>query len=102
MSLSKFNFSKSNTNLSGGSLIFSNDGMKLYVAKNNIISQYKLSKPFDIETTTINQFCEKLQIIPTIIKCDIEGAEYQIYDDFIVVAKNKNLLNLYLMPCQKV
>ena len=53
MSLSKFTFLKNNTNLSGGSLEFSKDGMKLYVAKNNIISQYKLSKPFDIETTTL-------------------------------------------------
>ena len=53
MSLSGFTFLKSNTNISGGSLEFSNDGMKLYVAKNNIISQYKLSEPFDIETTTL-------------------------------------------------
>ena len=53
---------------------------------------------FDIETTTINQFCENLQIIPTIIKCDIEGAEYQIYDDLIDLAKNKNI-RILLIEC---
>jgi len=53
---------------------------------------------FEIETTTLDQFLENLKIFPTIIKCDIEGAEYQIYDDFVKAAKNLKLRTL-LIEC---
>jgi len=42
------------------------------------------------------QFCENLQIIPSTIKFDIKETEYQINDDLIDLAKNKNIRILFI------
>lgn len=53
---------------------------------------------FEIKTTTMEKFLNDQKIIPTFIKCDIEGAEYQIYNEFVKLAKSYKLRKL-LIEC---
>ena len=62
-------------------------------SKNNVGSTF-----FEIETYTLNKFLKNYDFFPTIIKCDIEGAEYEIYEDFIEFAKDRKLRTL-LIEC---
>ena len=65
----------------------------LVSAKNNLGKSF-----FEIKTSTIQDFLGICRYKPTIIKCDIEGAEYEIYRDLVNIAKNREL-RILLIEC---
>lgn len=51
---------------------------------------------YDIDAISLNDLLDKIKISPSIIKCDIEGGEYIIYEQLIEYAKNSDLRKMYV------
>ena len=51
---------------------------------------------YKVQTITLEDLYLKLACKPSIIKCDIEGGEYMIYEQFIKIAKNKDVKKIFV------
>ena len=51
---------------------------------------------YEVTTLSLDDFIKKIKIPLNIIKCDIEGGEYIIYDQLIEYAKNSKLRKIYV------
>ena len=51
---------------------------------------------YEVLTTRLDDLIENEKIKPSIIKCDIEGGEYLIYDQFIKVAKSYPIRKIFI------
>ena len=59
--------------------------------KDNLNENY-----FEVEGITIIELLKTQNFKPNLIKCDIEGSEYEIYQDLIAIAKQEDCRIIYL------
>jgi len=51
---------------------------------------------YEVETLSLKDLFATLELQPTLIKCDIEGGEYNIYDQFINLAKSNFVRKIFV------
>ncbi len=51
---------------------------------------------YEVQAITLEDLYSKLPNKPSIIKCDIEGGEYMIYEQFVNLARNKEVKKIFV------
>ena len=51
---------------------------------------------YEVQAITLQDLYSKLTHKPSIIKCDIEGGEYMIYEQFVNLARNKEVKKIFV------
>jgi FkbM family methyltransferase len=54
-------------------------GSTLQPTKNLLTSEWEWDQPYEVDTISLNLFCERHSIIPDFIHIDAQGAEYSIF-----------------------